>query len=67
MLVRDEIVLPIQVNGKRRAEIAVAPSLDAKAVETMALALPDVRRYTDGLTVRKVVVVPGRIVNIVAS
>jgi leucyl-tRNA synthetase len=67
LLVRDEIVLPIQVNGKRRAEIAVAPSLDVKSVEALALALPDVKRYTEGLTVRKVVVVPGRIVNIVAT
>jgi leucyl-tRNA synthetase len=67
LLVKDEIVLPIQVNGKRRAEIAVAPSLDAKSVETLALALPDVKRFTEGLTVKKVVVVPGRIVNIVAG
>jgi leucyl-tRNA synthetase len=67
LLVKDEIVLPIQVNGKRRAEIAVAPSLDAKAVEALALAQADVKRYTEGMTIRKVVVVPGRIVNIVAN
>ncbi len=67
LLVKDEIVLPIQVNGKRRAEIAVAPSLDAREVEALALAQAEVKRYTEGLTVRKVVVVPGRIVNIVAN
>jgi leucyl-tRNA synthetase len=67
LLVRDEIVLPVQVNGKRRAELSVAPSLGAKAVEALALADPDVKRYTAGMTIRKVVVVPGRIVNIVAN
>ncbi|MFN3959195.1 MAG: leucine--tRNA ligase [Parvularculaceae bacterium] len=67
LLVKDEIVLPIQVNGKRRAEIAVAPSLGAREVEALALAHAEVKRYTEGLTVRKVVVVPGRIVNIVAN
>jgi leucyl-tRNA synthetase len=67
LLVKDEIVLPVQVNGKRRGEIAVAPSLDVKEVEALALASPEVKRFTDGLTIRKVVVVPGRIVNIVAN
>jgi len=67
LLVKDEIVLPVQVNGKRRAEIAVSPSLGAKEVEALALAEPEVARYTEGLTVRKVVIVPGRIVNIVAN
>jgi leucyl-tRNA synthetase len=67
LLVKDEIVLPVQVNGKRRAEIAVAPSLDPKAVEDLALAQAEVKRFTEGLTIRKVVVVPGRIVNIVAN
>ena len=67
LLVKDEIVLPVQVNGKRRGEIAVAPALDVKEVEALALASPEVKRFTEGLIIRKVVVVPGRIVNIVAS
>ena len=67
LLAKDEIVLPVQVNGKRRGEIAVAPSLDVKEVEALALAAPEVKRFTEGLTIRKVVVVPGRIVNIVAN
>ncbi|MFN0023557.1 MAG: class I tRNA ligase family protein, partial [Parvularculaceae bacterium] len=67
LLVRDEVVLPVQVNGKRRAEITVAVSLDAPSIEALALAEPEVTRYTQGLTIRKIVVVPGRIVNIVAS
>ena len=67
LLVKDTITLPVQVNGKRRGEIAVAASADASAIEPLALGHPDVKRYTDGLTVRKIVVVPGRIVNIVAN
>lgn len=67
LLVKDMIVLPVQVNGKRRAEIRVAATADAKSVEAQALADAGVTRYTDGLTIRKIVVVPGRIVNIVAN
>ncbi|NWG92045.1 MAG: leucine--tRNA ligase [Parvularculaceae bacterium] len=67
LLVKETLVLPVQVNGKRRAEIHVAANADAKAVEREALADAEVRRHVEGLTVRKVVVVPGRIVNIVAN
>jgi leucyl-tRNA synthetase len=67
LLQRDEVLLPVQVNGKRRAEISVAASADPKAIEDQALTDDDVKRHLAGLTVRKVVVVPGRIVNIVAS
>ena len=67
LLVKDMLTLPVQVNGKRRSEISVAPSDDARAVEAVALADAEVKRHLDGLTVRKIVVVPGRIVNIVAN
>ncbi len=67
LLKKDEIILPVQVNGKRRAEIAVAATADQKAVEAVALGDADVKRHLEGLTIRKVVVVPGRIVNIVAN
>ncbi|MEZ5921802.1 MAG: leucine--tRNA ligase [Parvularculaceae bacterium] len=67
LLVKDEVVMPIQVNGKRRAEISVAADADPKTVEAAALSDEAVKRHIDGLTVRKVVVVPGRIVNIVAN
>ena len=67
LLVDDRIALAVQVNGKRRAELNVAADADAKAIEAAALALEDVRRHTEGKTVRKVIVVPGRIVNIVAN
>lgn len=67
MLVEDEVTLPVQVNGKRRGEISVPKELPKDEVEAIALAEPNVARTLDGLTVRKIIVVPGRIVNIVAS
>ncbi|MFZ5618592.1 MAG: leucine--tRNA ligase [Pseudomonadota bacterium] len=67
LLVKDTVILPIQVNGKRRAEISVAAAADSSAIEAIALAHPEVKRHIAELTVRKIVVVPGRIVNIVAN
>ncbi|WP_375201770.1 leucine--tRNA ligase [Hyphococcus sp.] len=67
LLAKDEIVLGVQVNGKRRGEITVPAEADNKAVEEAALSDADVKRHIDGKTIRKVVVVPGRIVNIVAN
>ena len=67
LLVDDEITMPIQVNGKRRAQINVPADADKEAVEKLAMALPETQRALDGLTVRKVIVVPKRIINIVAS
>jgi leucyl-tRNA synthetase len=63
----SERVLPVQVNGKRRTEIRVAVGVGAKEVEALALADPEVRRHLEGLTVRKVIVVQDRIINIVAG
>jgi leucyl-tRNA synthetase len=63
----DELVLPVQVNGKRRTELRVAPGTDPAEVEKIALSDEDVRRHLEGLTVRKVIVVKDRIVNIVAG
>jgi leucyl-tRNA synthetase len=67
LLARDTVVLAVQVNGKRRGEIEAPAGADAKAVETLALADANVRRFIEGQTVKKIVVVPGRIVNIVAG
>ncbi|HUF86074.1 MAG TPA: leucine--tRNA ligase [Thermohalobaculum sp.] len=65
-LVRDEtIVLPVQVNGRKRAEIEVAREADRATVEGAALASPEVARHLGGRAPRKVIVVPGRIVNVV--
>ena len=63
----NELVLPIQVNGKRRGEIR-APAGAAEAdVRAIALGDADVQRHLEGLTVRKVIVIKDRIVNIVAT
>ena len=66
MLVEDSVTLPIQVNGKRRGEITVAKDLDKAEVEKLALAHEAVQRVLEGAAPKKVIVVPGRIVNVVA-
>ncbi|MCD9098449.1 leucine--tRNA ligase [Luteimonas fraxinea] len=66
-LERDALTLAVQVNGKLRGTIEVAVDLPKDAIEAMALAEPNVVKFLDGLTVRKVIVVPGKIVNIVAG
>lgn len=63
----DEVVLPIQVNGKRRGEIRVARGLEPAAVEAIVLADPEVQSRLEGQTVRKIVVVKDRIVNLVVG
>jgi len=65
----DELTLPVQIGGKRRGEIVMPRGADPKAVEAEALANPAVRAYLEanGLSVRKVIVVPDRIVNLVAG
>ena len=67
LLTKDEIILGVQVNGKRRAEITIAADADNQTVEQAALSDEGVKRHIDGKTVRKIVIVPGRIVNIVAN
>ena len=65
MLVDDTVTLPIQINGKRRAEISVPRDMDKAEVEKIALAVQAVQKALDGATPKKVIVVPGRIVNVV--
>ena len=65
MLVEDTITLPVQVNGKRRAEINVGKDLSKDEVEKIALAEEAVQRALNGAQPKKVIVVPGRIVNVV--
>ncbi|MBO6763432.1 leucine--tRNA ligase [Maricaulis sp.] len=67
LLVEDTVTLPIQVNGKRRAQIDVAKGTPEDLVKELALSHDGVVRATEGLTVRKVIVVPDRIVNIVVG
>ncbi len=65
MLVDDELTMPIQINGKRRAEMTVARDLPRDQVEARALASDAVQRALKGGSPRKVIVVPGKIVNVV--
>jgi len=65
-LVQDEIELMIQVNGKLRGSLRVAKDADKAAVEQLALAHEAVQKQLAGATAKKVIVVPGRLVNVVA-
>jgi leucyl-tRNA synthetase len=65
MLVDETVIMPIQINGKRRAEITVPKDMDKSEVEKQALATDAVRKALDGAQPKKVIVVPGRIVNVV--
>jgi leucyl-tRNA synthetase len=64
-LVQDELSLMLQVNGKLRGAITVPASADKAAIEAAALASPDFAKFAEGKPAKKVVVVPGRLVNIV--
>ena len=61
----DRIVIPVQVNGKKRAELEIEHDADASRVEAEALKLDAVVRELDGRAVKKVIIVPKRIVNVV--
>ena len=66
-LARDSVTLAVQVNGKLRGTLEVAPDAAREQVEQLALADANVQRFVAGLTVRKIIVVPGKIVNIVVA
>ena len=66
-LKRDAVTLAVQVNGKLRGQIEVAVDAAREAIEALAKAEPNVAKFLEGVTVRKVIVVPGKIVNIVAN
>ena len=66
-LVSDTIELVVQVNGKVRGKIQVAADADSAAIEQAALANENVQRFIEGLKVRKVIVVPKKLVNVVAN
>ncbi len=65
MLIDDTVTLPIQINGKRRSEITVPKDMPAAEVEKLVLADEAVVRALEGGAVKKLIVVPGRIVNVV--
>ena len=64
-LVQDEIELVLQVNGKTRGAIKVPAGADKAAIEATAAASPEVEKFSEGRTPKKVIVVPGRLVNVV--
>ncbi|MFA7239600.1 MAG: leucine--tRNA ligase [Sulfuricellaceae bacterium] len=64
-LVQDEIELVLQVNGKLRGSITVARDAARETIERLALANPNVQKFMEGKPAKKVVVVPGRLVNVV--
>ncbi|UVO17656.1 leucine--tRNA ligase [Stutzerimonas stutzeri] len=66
-LVQDSLTLVVQVNGKLRGQIEVPASASREEVEAAARDNENVLRFTEGLTIRKVIVVPGKLVNIVAN
>ncbi|HEY5791267.1 MAG TPA: leucine--tRNA ligase, partial [Gammaproteobacteria bacterium] len=66
-LVSDEVELVVQVNGKLRGQVRVPAGCDRAALEAAALAEPNVQRFTAGKSLRKVIVVPGRLVNLVVT
>jgi len=65
MLAEDSVTLPIQINGKRRGEIAVPRGADRATVEALVLGDPAVQRVLNGAAPRRLIVVPDRIVNVV--
>ena len=64
-LVDETLTLVVEVNGKRRGEISVAKDADEATVREIALADENVRRHLGGKEPRNVIVVPGRLVNVV--
>jgi len=66
LLVEDTVTLPVQINGKKRAEATVARNAGSAEIEAAVLALDAVKKALDGKAPKKVIIVPQRIVNVVA-
>jgi len=67
LLKDNEITMPVQVNGKKRAELTLAPDTPKDQIEALALDQEAVKAQMEGKSVKKIIVVPGRIVNIVVA
>ena len=63
----DEIVVPVQVNGKVRGRLTVAADTSEAELRELALADPQVKKHLDGKTIKKVVVVNGKLVSVVTD
>ncbi|HTH93473.1 MAG TPA: class I tRNA ligase family protein [Candidatus Paceibacterota bacterium] len=66
-LVEKEVSIGVQINGKVRGELTIAADADQKSIESAALALPRIQEYLAGKTVKKVIVIPAKIVSIVVE
>ncbi len=64
-LVQDEVEYPVCVNGKKRDTISIATDMKKDEIEKMALGLDSIKKWMDGKQAKKVIIVPGRMVNIV--
>lgn len=67
LLAEETITIGVQVNGKLRDTLEIASDSAKETVEEAALGLENIRRHTEGKTIRKVIVVPGKVVNVVAA
>ncbi len=67
MLTDDEVEIPVQLMGKVKARLKMPANADQDTMKAIALEAPEIKQLLDGKTVRKVIVVPGQIVNIVAN
>ena len=67
LLVESTLEIPVQVNGKLRGRITVAADLPQAQLEAAALACPDAQPFLEGKTVKKIIVVPKKLVNIVVA
>ena len=65
LLKEDLLILPIQVNGKKKSQIEISASLDNFSIENLALNEPIVKKFLKGAKPKKIIVVPGRIINVV--
>jgi leucyl-tRNA synthetase len=66
-LIQDEVQMVIQVNGKLRGKLSVVKDCDRPTIEKLALSDSNVQKFTDGLTIHKIIVVPEKLINIVVS
>lgn len=66
-LVQENLSLVVQVNGKVRSKISVAVDTGREEIEKIAITDPKIQRFTEGKTIRKVILVPGKLVNVVAT
>jgi leucyl-tRNA synthetase len=67
LLVQEEILIVVQVNGKKRGEVTVPVDLPEEEIKAAALGYPNVKRFLEGKTLRKVILVPGKLVNVVLA